>query len=232
MLEYIKCKPRWRPSKSASKFSADTEDVLAFKQIYLSKAAAAYRNMLAKKVDDAYMSRMEDMKEEKAARERLLLMNSYTPPGPFDHIFKINDISPDQIPGFFSSTIAGIDESTSSRQSAAGGVRDSFATMKMWGGRGRLTPLVLQHGEPSLELIKQRIVQRRSMNIFLKNPNVASNLTKIGVSNFVNEDQHAPSVIQAPVATFPCVGNPVGACVGNPVGEATAYNQNNAKSKQ
>ena len=44
MLEFLKTKPKWKPPKGEKE--SDPEDVAAFKQIYLSKGAATYRQML------------------------------------------------------------------------------------------------------------------------------------------------------------------------------------------
>ena len=71
MLGYISDKPRWRakgkPNKETEK---DSEDVVSFKQIYLSKAATAYRNNLAMKVEHLYQNRMEFLKEEILLRQK------------------------------------------------------------------------------------------------------------------------------------------------------------------
>jgi len=71
MLEYIKAKPRWRPSFVKANDAA-SEEVLAFKQIYLSKAATSYRKLLAKKANEVYLEQVERMRIEDETKEHQL----------------------------------------------------------------------------------------------------------------------------------------------------------------
>jgi hypothetical protein len=104
MLGYISDKPRWRakgkPNKETEK---DSEDVVSFKQIYLSKAATAYRNNLAMKVEHLYQNRMEFLKEEIIQREERALRRRIANRNPFINIFEMNDVSINDVPGFFNS---------------------------------------------------------------------------------------------------------------------------------
>jgi hypothetical protein len=100
MLEYIKDKPRWR-AKGKSNKEDYSEDVISFKQIYLSKAATAYRTNLANKVEHLYQNRMEALKEDATKREERAIKRSIKNRNPFMNILEMNDVSPDDIPGIF-----------------------------------------------------------------------------------------------------------------------------------
>ena len=160
LLEYIKNKPRWRASKS-SKTVNDTEDVVAFKQLYLSKGATTYRKLLAKKVQETYVTQLQSMKDDDEAKERIALMRSLPPPGPFDHIFRTMNVTPDQIPGFDNSYTSRLDISNSSRRPARRG-GDIMASVN---GGVRLAPKILQQEETTVELIQHKINMRRNMKI-------------------------------------------------------------------
>lgn len=184
MLEYVKHKPRWRPSKGDNE--SYSEDVLAFKQIYLSKSAGTYRKNLAKRVDDAFYSRITCMREEDAAREVRLqkiaaLSNSDTSRDPFRHIFEQNNVSAEDIPEFFSDDGGGGKASyrtiTSSprnsdpnlaRDNGDAGVKLPATKPLLSGGtrrsRNSLSNTLMKHESPSLDLIKERINMRRNMN--------------------------------------------------------------------
>mmetsp|Transcript_6941 Transcript_6941/g.14279 ORF Transcript_6941/g.14279 Transcript_6941/m.14279 type:complete len:457 (-) Transcript_6941:108-1478(-) len=204
MLEFIKNKPRWRPSKSAK--TNDTEDVAAFKQIYLSKAATAYRKLLAKKVDNTYISQLQSMKEDDEAKAKIVLATSLPPPGPFDHIFETMNVTPDQIPGFnqISSSKLGVGGSGANR---GGQILSSF------NGGVKLAPKMLQQEKDSLEAIKAKINMRRSTK-----QQINSNFnTTIAASNrneretrvpFDPYAPHMPKVLAQPVPDEPFVRKP------------------------
>lgn len=105
MLEYIKDKPRWRAKGKSNK--EDSEDVISFKQIYLSKAATAYRTNLANKVEHVYQNRMEALKEDATKREERAIKRSIKHRNPFMNILEMNDVSPDDIPGIFNNANTG-----------------------------------------------------------------------------------------------------------------------------
>lgn len=105
MLEYIKDKPRWRAKGKSNK--EDSEDVISFKQIYLSKAATAYRTNLANKVEHVYQNRMEALKEDATKREERAIRRSIKNRNPFSNILEMNDVPPDDIPGIFSNANTG-----------------------------------------------------------------------------------------------------------------------------
>ncbi|KAL7472472.1 hypothetical protein ACHAXS_012833 [Conticribra weissflogii] len=191
MLEFIKNKPRWRPSKSAK--SNDTEDVAAFKQIYLSKAATTYRKLLAKKVDNTYISQLQSMKEEDEAKEKIALTRSLPPPGPFDHIFETMNVTPDQIPGF--------DQISSSKLCIGGnGNNRGGQILSSFNGGVKLAPKILQQEKDSLESIKAKINMRRSMK---QQTNSNFNATTAASSqnerrNRVPFDPYVPQMNQPP----------------------------------
>ena len=157
MLEYIKDKPRWRSKKKTS----DAEDVISFKQIYLSKAATAYRTNLANKVDLLYRTRMEALGKEAYLREQQTLRRNIRNRNPFINVFEMNNVSPKDIPGINNSANIGF------RKYAA-----------------RPKAEIKKEEEPSLapsytvdpaqlDLIKERISLRRSMG-----PSTATEFTR------------------------------------------------------
>mmetsp|Transcript_24612 Transcript_24612/g.59347 ORF Transcript_24612/g.59347 Transcript_24612/m.59347 type:complete len:481 (+) Transcript_24612:47-1489(+) len=170
MLNYVKHKPRWRPPKGTK--GNDSEDVLAFKQIYMSKAAATYRKDLAKKVDDLFYGWVTQMRKEDTAREERM-MNANTPEqDPFRHILEMNNVSAEEIPGFMNESSAGGNDSNNIVAGAGadvGGdvvVAGSLPAAKASDrrkGRNISAPL-MKHDSPNIDLIRQRINTRRSMN--------------------------------------------------------------------
>lgn len=147
MLEYIKDKPRWRSKKK----TADPEDVISFKQIYLSKAATAYRANLAKKVENLYQTRMDALRKEEYLREQQTLRRNIRNRNPFIHVFEMNDMSPNDIPVINNSANIGF------RKYA---VRPKAVVKKE--EEQSLAPSY--HADPAqLDLIKERISLRRTM---------------------------------------------------------------------
>lgn len=173
MIDYVKHKPRWRPAKGKDKENL-SEGELAFKQIYLSKAAVTYRSDTAKKVDDKFYSCIFNMRKEDAAKEeeRLQIMHINSRRDPFQKIFEQNDVST-EIPDFFNNESSpGNDANTAI--GTIGGVAGGFAAAASSSaasargsgrriGRSMSTPL-MKHESPSANLIKNRINTRRSMN--------------------------------------------------------------------
>ena len=166
MLEYVKNKPRWRASRLMGQKNVDSEDVLAFKQIYLSKAAATYRTNLSKKVDQVHYEHITSMRDEDAKKEKELeQMNTSPQADPFQRIFEMNNMTGDEIPGFGMShynddvgdkTLIG----ANSMATTAGGRRRR-------GARNTLSASKTLNGSktaPSADLIKQRIAMRRGMS--------------------------------------------------------------------
>lgn len=101
MLEYIKDKPRWR---AKGKKTGDSDDVISFKQIYLSKASTAYRTNLANKVEILYQSRIEALRREEKHRKDKAIRRSMRNRDPFINIFDMNDVSPKDIPGILNNS--------------------------------------------------------------------------------------------------------------------------------
>mmetsp|Transcript_5812 Transcript_5812/g.9165 ORF Transcript_5812/g.9165 Transcript_5812/m.9165 type:complete len:520 (-) Transcript_5812:58-1617(-) len=168
MLDYVKHKPRWRPPKGNKSSEVLSEDALAFKQIYLSKGAGAYRKDLGRKVDDIFYSRITAMREHDAAKEELLQIMALTvsPRDPFRQIFEQNDVSPEDIPGFFANIASrGGGGVTDGSGSNVGAISSAIKARGSVGRKGRnmSTPL-MKHESPSMNLIKERINSRRSMN--------------------------------------------------------------------
>ena len=150
MLEYIKDKPRWRAK--GKKTTADSDDVISFKQIYLSKAATAYRANLANKVELLYQSRMEAMKKEATAREEKAIRRKIRSRNPFMNVFDMNDVSPKDIPGMLNN-------------SANFGFRKYAARPKVEVKKEDVPSSGASYTVDSaqLDLIKERINLRRSM---------------------------------------------------------------------
>lgn len=153
MLQYIKNKPRWRPKGGTQN---DPEEVLAFKQIYLSKAATAYRGMISQWVDDTYKERMHMVQAELVSRERLLNMNRIRPLDPFENIFQRNNVNREDIPGF-----------ANSKGRHNNGLGDSF-TVKRGTGGGRNAPVLPPSFFPqetaAVDDIRSKIAARRNRN--------------------------------------------------------------------
>mmetsp|Transcript_38916 Transcript_38916/g.81791 ORF Transcript_38916/g.81791 Transcript_38916/m.81791 type:complete len:594 (-) Transcript_38916:288-2069(-) len=164
MLDYVKHKPRWRPPKNTK--HTITEDALAFKQIYLSKAAGAYRASLGRKVDDVFYSRITSMRERDAAKEEKLQeyharVSNSIPPNPFANIFEQNNVSPEDFPGFLDAPDIGI--KIASKMGGGGG--DAALGVGVTRGRSKAATNPLMRREaPSVDLIKARIERRRSRN--------------------------------------------------------------------
>ena len=110
---------------------------------------------------------MSAMRDEDAAKEEQLERMHTSEPDPFQRIFERNNMSGDEIPGFYNAnsngdasiipggnTIAGV-----SLAATAGGTVVGAGRRK-----GRTVPL-MKHETPSADLIKQRIHMRRSMNV-------------------------------------------------------------------
>jgi hypothetical protein len=162
MLDYVKRRPRWRPPKGKSN-ELYSRDILAFKQVYLSAAAATYRKNLAKKADAIFYGRITALRHEDAAREELLQAVDFSRRDPFQQIFEQNNMSGDNIPGFFQSDSPHANDSTAAIRGAGGAaVRNGGASSSK---KGRtLTAPLMKHEAPNIELIKQRINLRRAMN--------------------------------------------------------------------
>lgn len=174
MLDYVKHKPRWRPPKGRSNESYP-EDILAFKQVYLSDAAAKYRKNLARRVDAVFHDRIAALRREDAAKEEMSQVVDVSCRDPFQRIFERNKMSMDEIPVFFNSDSpqandAGDILSRGGRTAFrydGGGVLD--ATGRFAGPRkGRNMPAPLMKEAPNIDLIKQRINMRRAMNSTIK----------------------------------------------------------------
>ena len=157
MLEYIKDKPRWRPKKNQR--TGDSEDVLSFKQIYLSKAATAYRTNLANKVEILYQSRMEALQKERMQREQQVIRRTIRNQNPFINVFEMNGVSPKDIPGI--------------NNSANSGFRKYAARSKMEAKKEEEPSTGYTTDPAQLELIKERINLRRSMG-----PSTANEFTR------------------------------------------------------
>ncbi|KAL7549208.1 hypothetical protein ACHAWF_012479 [Thalassiosira exigua] len=166
MLEYVKHKPRWRPPKGTPKESMP-EDVLAFKQIYLSKAAAAYRKDLAKRADEARRGRIKAMREEDAAAEEREEARSaaLTTSDPFRKIVERADVSADDIPELFGEKESRNSDAGLPSGGGGGGARGRGAAGSRK-GRSATTPMgdLMTRGAPSVDQIKERIAARRSRN--------------------------------------------------------------------
>jgi len=162
MLDYVKHRPRWRPPKGKSNESY-SQDVLAFKQVYFSAAAATYRKNLAKRADAVFCGRITALRHEDAAKEELLLAVDFSRRDPFQHIFEQNNMSGDDIPGFFQSDSPQANDATAVPRRAGGAaVRNGGASSPK---KGRtLTAPLMKHEVPNIELIKQRINSRRAIN--------------------------------------------------------------------
>lgn len=161
MLEYVKHKPRWRPPKG---IQDESEDVMAFKQIYLSKAAGTYRNNLGKRVDNIFFSQVTAMREEDAAKEeQLQKMAVSATPDPFVRIYEQNNLSGDEIPDFLARTA---DTNISAEGEGADGSAEALFTSKARVGRkGNNKPsILLQRESSNFDIIRERINSRRNMN--------------------------------------------------------------------
>mmetsp|Transcript_17858 Transcript_17858/g.38593 ORF Transcript_17858/g.38593 Transcript_17858/m.38593 type:complete len:451 (-) Transcript_17858:95-1447(-) len=200
MIDYVKHKPHWRPPKGKSGETLSEGD-LAFKQIYLSKAAGTYRTNIAKKVDDKFYSCITTMRKEDAAKEERLQTMNISPRDPFQKIFEQNNVSTGEIPGFFNNTSSkNNDAKTASRRGGgvAGGdaaAGSSSVNARVAGGRrGRntSTPL-MKHESPSMDLIKDRINSRRNMNSSLA----------MNQPMAVTEEDDAGDIEQAPLLPSP-----------------------------
>ena len=115
---------------------------------------------------------MSAMRDEDAAKEEQLEAMHTSEPDPFQRIFERNNMSGDEIPGFYNAnnnssstqyngdasiipgTIAGVSLAATAGGTVVGGGRR----------KGRNVPL-MKHETPSADLIKQRIHMRRSMNV-------------------------------------------------------------------
>ena len=149
MLEYVRSKPRWRPSKSDS---ADDPEVLAFKQIYLSKAAAAYRDTISEWVDKTYKEKLTQVQMEIVAQEQLFKMQNAQSVDPFDAIFARNNVSREDIPGF----------ATGNKANRNSGLGDSFTTVK--GANTANTRHMITASSMAPEDVRAKIRARRNRN--------------------------------------------------------------------
>ncbi|KAL3801654.1 hypothetical protein HJC23_013159 [Cyclotella cryptica] len=167
MLEYIRSKPRWRPPKSTS---SDPEEVLAFKQIYLSKAATTYRGMISQWVEQTYDERMHQVQEEIEAREALFHLKNMRPIDPFENIFKRNNVSREDILGL-----------TVSSGNKSSGLGDSFSTVKGGGGNAArnavVPPSFISQEAPPIDVIKDKILARRARNPSIRAQSQQANST-------------------------------------------------------
>mmetsp|Transcript_5884 Transcript_5884/g.9088 ORF Transcript_5884/g.9088 Transcript_5884/m.9088 type:complete len:422 (+) Transcript_5884:48-1313(+) len=178
MLEYIKDKPRWRPKKK----TGDSEDVISFKQIYLSKASTAYRTNLANKVELLYQSRMEALRKETIQREQKTIRRNIRNRNPFINVFEMNDVNPKDIPGF--------------NNSANIGFRKYAARPKAEVKKEEEPAAASYTSDPAqLDLIKERITLRRSMG-----PSTANEFTRRLTNSSVAHSNSRPSLseLQSP----------------------------------
>ena len=150
MLEHVRSKPRWRPAKSDS---TDDPEVLAFKQIYLSKAAAAYRDTIAQWVDKTYKEKLTQVQMEIVAQEQFFQMQNTQPVDPFDAIFARNNVSREDIPGF----------ATSSKANRNSGLGDSF-TSTVKGANNANARNMITTSSIAPEDIRAKIRLRRNRN--------------------------------------------------------------------
>ena len=166
MLEYVKNKPRWRASRLMGQKNVDSEDVLAFKQIYLSKAAATYRSNLSKRVDQVHYEHITAMRDEDArTEEELEQMNSSPQADPFQRIFEMNNMTGDEIPGFGMSQYT--DDGGDNTFIGANSMAATAGGRRRRGARNTLSASKTLNGSktaPSADLIKQRIAMRRGMS--------------------------------------------------------------------
>lgn len=175
MLDYVKHKPRWRPPKGRSNESYP-DDILAFKQVYLSDAAAKYRKSLAKKVDAIFHDRITALRHEDAAKEELSRVVDVSRRDPFQQIFERNKMSGDEIPGFFNSDSSQANDAGdipsrggwSAVRDDGGNFLDTMGRFPgPWKERNLPAPL-MKHDAPNIDLIKKRINMRRAMNSTIK----------------------------------------------------------------
>eukprot|EP00956_Cyclotella_meneghiniana_P002024 scaffold2251_cov73-Cyclotella_meneghiniana.AAC.6 len=161
MLEYIRSKPRWRPPKS----STDSQEVLAYKQIYYSKAAADYRSMVSQWVEHTYREKLTQVQSEISAKERLYMMKQQSQQAvdPFDSIFARYNVSREDIPGFSNSN-----STINSKNS--NGLGDSFHSIQSHGdrngGRNNSRRNVFAPSSEGLpmDVIRAKIHARRNRN--------------------------------------------------------------------
>ena len=156
MLEYIKAKPRWRPSFGKANDAA-SEEVLAFKQIYLSKAATSYRKLLAKKADDVYLEQMERMRIEDETKEHQLEAMQFhgRPNDPVRQILESHNV--DDLRGDMLSGDKHLRGSTNSDGSGNGN------RPPMLQKKGRQSRLIASEA-PTVDQIRAKINKRRGMN--------------------------------------------------------------------
>jgi len=169
MLEYVKNKPRWRASRLMGQKNVDSEDVLAFKQIYLSKAAATYRTNLSKKVDQVHYEQISAMRDEDARKEgELEQMNTSPQADPFQRIFEMNNMTGDEIPGFGGGSMSQYnDDAGDNNFIGANSMAATAGGRRRRGARNTLSASKTLNGSktaPSADLIKQRIAMRRGMS--------------------------------------------------------------------
>jgi len=180
MLDYVKHKPRWRPPKGSKE--TFTDDALAFKKIYLSKAAASYRKSLGRRVDGIFYGRITAMREQDAAREETMAtVRAYAnsaPNDPFRQIFEQNEVSGEDIPGLFDASgdrqrdADEVASCISSKGGDRGGATDADVAAAVKAsrglgkkGRGGVSLGLTRDNTPSMDTIKRRIELRRSMNV-------------------------------------------------------------------
>jgi len=149
MLEFVKNKPGWKPSNKDKGSSIDPEDILAFKQVYLSHAASVYRKLLTSRTDKVKYIRINAMRQEDAAKEEVMDFSSYhRQSDPIQRILEQNNMSEDDVSGGLFKTTAKPGE----REDKAGLSERTTGGVKQ------------PHVAPNIDLIKQRINMRRAMN--------------------------------------------------------------------
>lgn len=156
MLEYIKAKPRWRPSFGKANDAA-SEEVLAFKQIYLSKAATSYRKLLDKKANEVYLEQVERMRIEDETKEHKLEAMQFhgRPNDPVRQILESHNA--DDFRGEMLNGDKHLRGSTNSDGSGNGN-RPSMLQKK-----GRQSRLIASEA-PTVDQIRAKINKRRGMN--------------------------------------------------------------------
>ena len=151
MLEFVKNKPGWKPSnKDKGTLNTDPEDILAFKQVYLSHAASVYRKLVISRTDKVKYIRINAMHQEDAAKEEVMDFSSYPRQSdPIQRILDQNNMSEDDISGGLFNII------DATAKEDKGGLSE-----RTTGGGMTKQP----HEAPNIDLIKQRINMRRAMN--------------------------------------------------------------------
>jgi hypothetical protein len=130
--------------------------------------------MIAQWVDQTYRERMQQVQDEMEARQTLFHLKNIRPIDPFEHIFKRNNVSRDDILGLTSSSV-----------NKSSGLGDSFITVK--GGAGNaarnavVPPSFITHAAPPIEVIKDKIRARRE-----RNPSIRAQSQQVNRSTSMN----------------------------------------------